>query len=305
MSVSVNDFRAGMRQMTAAVNVVTSVLRGERSGMTATAVMSVTAEPPLLAVAVNRTNTSYRIIKEAGIFAVNVLPLDHIVTAKLFGSAGRGDERFLGGDWDTLITGAPTLLRDATCFDCRVEQTIDFSSHAMFVGLVEAIRVNKANAPLLYVDGTYASIAPDKDNILDAYEQIIVRVSMAIDDALGRPMSPNAQLSLFSSAFSSIINGAKQELRTFFQSERLVPQEQLQRVNQRKREIEIKLQQMLEVGSAVGEFEVDDPGVTAHAIIGLINSIHRWADTEEAKTAGDVNAYVLRLVESMVAPRRW
>src|SRR5262245_52133919 len=110
MSAQQHQFREGMRQLAAAVTVITAERHGVRNGLTATAVMSVSAEPPRLAIAVNQSASALKLLLEAGAFAVNVLSYDQEGVANRFASvAVKGDARFEGATWHTLETGAPVL----------------------------------------------------------------------------------------------------------------------------------------------------------------------------------------------------
>ncbi|GAB2180906.1 flavin reductase family protein [Denitratisoma sp. agr-D3] len=154
-------FKTGMRQLTAAVTLVTTqTADGNRSGLTATAVCSVSAEPPILLVCVNRASGSYAAIREAGRFAVNVLAAEDIDLSNRFASAVSGDERFHHGEWDSLASGAPTLVNALANFDCTLLEVKDMGSHGVFFGQVEALRIRPGDdpVPLLYGEGNYGTL---------------------------------------------------------------------------------------------------------------------------------------------------
>ncbi|RTL56535.1 MAG: flavin reductase [Rhodocyclaceae bacterium] len=156
----VESFKAGMRQLTAGVCLVTTqAADGSRSGLTATAVCSVSAEPPILLVCVNRDNGNYAAIRAAGRFAVNVLAAEDEDLSNRFASAVSGDERFHHGDWGTLASGVPVLASALASFDCTLLEVKDMGSHGVFFGQVEAVKVRSGDAPpLLYGDGSYGTL---------------------------------------------------------------------------------------------------------------------------------------------------
>lgn len=164
MPVTVDEFRSGMRGLAASVNVITTAAAGQRGGLTATAVMSLTAEPPQLGVTVNKSNSSLKLIEQAQTFAVNVLTYDQIDIGNVFaGATGvRGEERFKAGTWTTMVTGAPILERAKVNFDCRITTRVELSTHILFVGMIEAVRVHSASEALLYVDGSYGEFVRHK-----------------------------------------------------------------------------------------------------------------------------------------------
>src|SRR5215470_12079054 len=99
------QFKAGMRALTGAVNIITSMHAGHRYGMTATAVCSATAEPPTVLVCINKLAATHNAVTKSKVFCVNVLRAEdwHLSTA--FSGAHSGDSRFKNGNWTRLTTG--------------------------------------------------------------------------------------------------------------------------------------------------------------------------------------------------------
>ena len=161
MPIDIDTFRTGMRRLAGHVCIIaTTRAGGQRAGLTATAVSSVSAEPPTLLICVNRRNSSHAAIREAGIFAVNVLALEDQVLANRFASTIVGEGRFEEGLWTTLDTGAPVLESALVSFDCRIAQAVEVGTHGVIFGAIEAIRVRQAETkPLLYVHGSYGGFA--------------------------------------------------------------------------------------------------------------------------------------------------
>ncbi len=94
------------------VCVITTALDGERFGLTATAVSSVSAEPPRLLVCINKSGLTHDKILAAGRFCVNVLAEEQDKVAMVFaGMGGSAADRFETGEWTTLKTGSPVLDR--------------------------------------------------------------------------------------------------------------------------------------------------------------------------------------------------
>jgi flavin reductase (DIM6/NTAB) family NADH-FMN oxidoreductase RutF len=150
-----------MRQLAAAVNVITTEIGGERVGLTATAACSVSVEPPQLLVCVNRSGYSHDFIAEAGAFCVNVLAVDQDDVARRFAGMDGSDrdERFALGRWSTLSTGAPVLEDCLANFDCEIVNTFEAATHSIFVGLVVGCRSVNVGEPLLFGDGRFARLA--------------------------------------------------------------------------------------------------------------------------------------------------
>lgn len=162
MAVSSERFIEGMRQLAAGVTLVTTRYQGRRAGLTATSVCSVSADPPLLLVCVNRLADAHDLIQGSGSFCVNVLAAEHRPLAETFsGALGvAGEERFARGRWSALATGAPVLEGSLAAFDCSVEEAVTAGTHTVFVGATRAVTVLPDLEPLIYVEGAYGLTLP-------------------------------------------------------------------------------------------------------------------------------------------------
>lgn len=149
--IAAAEYVGAIAQHVASVCVITTALEGERFGLTATAVSSVTADPPRLLVCVNKSGQTHEKIVAAGRFAVNVLAEDQDRVAMVFaGMGGREVDRFASGDWGQLQTGAPVLRAASAVFDCRLVETNTQSSHSIFIGEVVASSHRAGADTLLY-----------------------------------------------------------------------------------------------------------------------------------------------------------
>jgi flavin reductase (DIM6/NTAB) family NADH-FMN oxidoreductase RutF len=157
MAIEPDVFKNGMRRLTAGVTIITTLADGERRGLTATAVCSVSVAPPTLLCCVNRQGSAHDAILASGRFAINVLTAADLALAERFGGAELGEARFSEGEWGTLETGAPILKSAFVGFDCRVVQTFDGATHSIFLGEVVAQSIGDGAEPLCYLGGSYGS----------------------------------------------------------------------------------------------------------------------------------------------------
>jgi flavin reductase (DIM6/NTAB) family NADH-FMN oxidoreductase RutF len=148
-----------MRQVTSPVAIVTSRIGDIRNGLTATAVCSVSAEPPTMLACINRNTSAEAIIAESGKFAINFLAEDQHAIARLFSKSKlAADERFGEGRWLSMVTGSPILEGAVASFDCEVEERIPSASHHIYIGRVVAVASSGQNM-LLYRDGLFRKLA--------------------------------------------------------------------------------------------------------------------------------------------------
>jgi flavin reductase (DIM6/NTAB) family NADH-FMN oxidoreductase RutF len=161
MPIDSETFKIGMRRLAGHVCLITTAdPNGARAGLTATAVCSVSAEPPTLLICVNRQNASHTTIRKAGVFAVNVLGLQDLPLANRFASRMSPEERFQQGLWEKLETGAPILESALVSFDCRIAQAVEVGTHGILFGEIQSLRVRAVDAkPLLYSHGAYGGFA--------------------------------------------------------------------------------------------------------------------------------------------------
>ena len=157
--IPLEQFRSAMRRLTATVSVISVARAGERHGMTATAVTSVSAEPPSLLVCINRRGRLYPMLDGCGRFCVNVLHAQQSEVSRIFAEA-HSTERFARGDWGADDYGTPYLRDAQVAIFCRKSTVVPYGSHAVFFGDVEEVRTRADIAPLLYQNGDYGTCAP-------------------------------------------------------------------------------------------------------------------------------------------------
>lgn len=153
-------FREGMSRVASAVHIITTDGAAGKAGLTATAVSSLSADPPMLLACVKRSASSAPILKQNGVFVVNTLAASHRELADLFaGRTGvRGAERFDGHEWIKGETGSPILPDALASFECRVSQILDVATHEILIGHVVAVRLGAKAAHLVYADRAYKSV---------------------------------------------------------------------------------------------------------------------------------------------------
>jgi flavin reductase (DIM6/NTAB) family NADH-FMN oxidoreductase RutF len=160
--LGVPAFKHAMRSLVGAVTIVAlQDVEGAAAGLTATAVCSLSVEPPSLLVCVNKAAPIAIGLRINAEFSVNVLAHDQIDVAQAFGGQKdlRGTGRFAYGSWIRSERDVPLLVGAVTSFECVVVKMMDYATHHIVVG--RAIDVHLRNAParaLLYGDGRYITL---------------------------------------------------------------------------------------------------------------------------------------------------
>jgi len=166
-TVTVNAFQSGMQQLAAAVNIVTAHCNGNRHGMTATAVCSLSADPPSLILCVNRSSRSCRPILDSKRFCVNVLAEHQGDVAHRFANSSLSNEEKFdgGGSWAPAFADVPVLDGCVANFVCHVANVMEVKTHVVVVGHIEEVRVREDMRPLLYLERKYRTLAPHVETL--------------------------------------------------------------------------------------------------------------------------------------------
>jgi flavin reductase (DIM6/NTAB) family NADH-FMN oxidoreductase RutF len=161
------DFRQAMRHLVGGVNIITVGRGRDIKGMTVTSVASLSVDPPSLIVSINRSASSWSLLKRNGFFGVNILNADQIDLAERFAGKGgvTGADRFAGAEWITRVSGAPLLADALAAIDCEVEHIVERHSHAIVIGRPLDIQLSQQTAALAYWQGQYVAMDRSEDEV--------------------------------------------------------------------------------------------------------------------------------------------
>ena len=162
--LSPQQYRDCMARLAGAVNIVATDGPAGRRGVTVSAAVSVSDNPPTVLVCLNRNREENRWFEENGCFSLNTLAGDHTALARAF--AGEGhlsmDDRFALGMWQSLATGAPVLKGSLMSLDCRVTDVQAVATHYVILGEVAACsldrRSDRDSEALIYLERQYRTL---------------------------------------------------------------------------------------------------------------------------------------------------
>ena len=171
------SMRQALRSLPTGVTIVTfRDEQGESSGMTASAVCSVSLEPPQVLACVNRASRTFTAIEAARRFGVSVLNEGQRAIAE-FCARPAADKR-LDARWlDRRLAGVgPPAIAGALChLDCTVAASVDAATHAILVGQVERLLLGDDAGPLTYFRGAYRQLDPDPEHRAEALWDLLAR----------------------------------------------------------------------------------------------------------------------------------
>jgi len=156
-SFASGQFKAVMSRFTTGVTVVTTRLGAMRAGITVNAFCSVSLDPPLVLICIDRASRVHDLLIQAGIFAVNLLTTRHEEVARCF--AGQTERRWLefcGCQTHIVATGAPVFDESLGFVDCHITDVFAGGDHSIILGQVEALGTS-GGEPLLYYRSRYVA----------------------------------------------------------------------------------------------------------------------------------------------------
>lgn len=153
-------FRDAMSRVAGAVHLIATNGKGGKAGLTATAVASVSAEPPTLLVCLNRSSRTTAVLQENGFFAVSTLAAGHQELANVFAgrTAAKGEARFEHGKWEAGAEGQPVLADALVSFTVRVVEIRPVATHLVVVGEIVEIGLGAAHAGLVYTRRAFHAV---------------------------------------------------------------------------------------------------------------------------------------------------
>lgn len=150
-------FRRVLGHFVTGVTIITTRdAEGRPAGLTANAFASVSLDPPLVLVCVDRASDTHDIIAASGAFAVNILAATQEPVARRFAEDDR-ERRFEELGWREMHTGAPVLDDVLAWVDCRLHATADGGDHTIYIGKVVDADA-RDGTPLIFYRGGYGAV---------------------------------------------------------------------------------------------------------------------------------------------------
>lgn len=161
MTPSKEEFRQAMGRFATGVTIVTTRLGKHLHGMTANAVTSLSLDPMLVLVCVDKTADTHDILSKAGVFAVNILNKDQAAISERFARKEFDGAHGIEDLPHTFaVTGAPIIEGALAYLDCRTAMEHHGGDHTIFIGEVVEAREQAEGEPLLFYRGKYGEFRP-------------------------------------------------------------------------------------------------------------------------------------------------
>jgi flavin reductase (DIM6/NTAB) family NADH-FMN oxidoreductase RutF len=158
MSFELTDFRATMGHFATGVTVVTTALDNIRFGLTVNAFCSVSLKPSLVLVSLDLNSQTYTVIRQCGVFAVNVLVQEQQHLAMRFARKDLQSKTFDDIPLRVGETDAPLFSEALAWIECRVACEYPGGDHALVLGEVLNVAYHGDHQdPLLYYCSSFRS----------------------------------------------------------------------------------------------------------------------------------------------------
>jgi flavin reductase (DIM6/NTAB) family NADH-FMN oxidoreductase RutF len=167
MALTQAEFRAAVAEFATGVTVVTTMHEGRPYGMTVSAFCSVSLDPLLVLISLERTSRTCAMIGTSGIFAANILSREQLPLAGRFASKDLPGKTFDDIPHHTAMTGAPLFDEALARIDCRVLAAYPGGDHMLLLGKVVGIDCREQllnSEPLLYYRAAFRAISRETIN---------------------------------------------------------------------------------------------------------------------------------------------
>jgi len=156
MALTRDEYRRLIGCFATGVTVITMAREGEVRGMTANAVTSVSLDPLLLLVCVDKSTITHQFMEESQTFAVNILAEDQEHISRALATRDSEDaRRLIGYTYHPGQTGSPILEGCLAYLECRVTEIFPGGDHSIFIGRVEHGSLLREAQPLIFYRGRY------------------------------------------------------------------------------------------------------------------------------------------------------
>jgi flavin reductase (DIM6/NTAB) family NADH-FMN oxidoreductase RutF len=147
-----DQMRAVHRRFITGVTVVTTMDRDEPKGLVVNAFMSLSLEPPVVMVAIQRTSSTYPFLFSSDYMAVNMLSVRNAGAVRKF--ASKDPDKFSGVSWHRGPNGSPLLDGASAYIETVIRERIQASTHTVFISKV-VFADSFGEPPLIYYEGQF------------------------------------------------------------------------------------------------------------------------------------------------------
>jgi flavin reductase (DIM6/NTAB) family NADH-FMN oxidoreductase RutF len=151
-----DDLRALFREVPSPVGVVTVVVEGDAAGLTVDSLVSLSADPPLVGIALGRNAALHELLREAGAFAISILASEQEHLAQHFARGVPPIAHWTGIETTAGELGAPLIDGALGWVECRITFQREVGDHTLFVGEAVSVRRGPGREALVHLRRAYS-----------------------------------------------------------------------------------------------------------------------------------------------------
>ena len=150
-----DNLRALFREVPSPVGVVTVAVEGDAAGLTVDSLVSLSADPPLVGIALGRNAALHELLREAGAFAISILASEQEHLAQHFARGVPPIAHWTGIETTVGELGAPLIDGALGWVECRIAFEREVGDHTLFVGEAVSVRRGPGHEALVHLRRAY------------------------------------------------------------------------------------------------------------------------------------------------------
>jgi flavin reductase len=150
-----DDLRALFREVPSPVGVVTVAVEGDAAGLTVDSLVSLSADPPLVGIALGRNAALHELLREAGAFAISILASEQEHLAQHFARGVPPIAHWTGIETTAGELGAPLIDGALGWVECQIAFEREVGDHTLFVGEAVSVRRGPGREALVHLRRAY------------------------------------------------------------------------------------------------------------------------------------------------------
>lgn len=182
LKVDSDLYRDVIGHFTSGVTIITTEFEGEKFGITASAVTSLSLDPPMLIVCVNQQTGTCHAISNSKKFGVNILHEGQGEMAFKFSRPQT--DKFKGTDYEYGNLQVPILKNTLAHLECKVIKEVSGGTHTVFLAEVDFAGTEDKN-PLTYYRGKFGFFQPyDNEKAYRIIRKKVLQRKVSAGDAI-------------------------------------------------------------------------------------------------------------------------
>lgn len=146
-------FRQVLGHFPTGVCVVAGFHEGQPVGLAIGSFFSVSLDPPLVGFCAGKSSSTWPKLRDAGTYCISILADDQEDISRVF--ASKEADKFAGLGWERSPLGSPRIAGALAWIDCELHDVHDGGDHAIAVGAVHDLHVDREGGPLVFYRGGY------------------------------------------------------------------------------------------------------------------------------------------------------